>query len=149
MIPRAASRGEAPVLPAVKRRRAQHIVEGILVAGALLIGASTGAAELRDIIPDQFRGTWASSWMHCTLGGESTLTIGERTVDFYESRGRVLAIAAAGDTDVALLVEVAGEGRTWLSAIQLELSVDRQTLMISFAGQRVERNRCDVQKPNV
>jgi hypothetical protein len=118
----------------------------ILIASSLLIGSGAGAAELRDSIPESFRGTWAGSWMHCSLGGESSLTIGEHTVDFYESRGRVLAIATEGDTDLALLVEASGEGQTWLSALQFKMSDDRQTLWITVGGQRIERSRCEAKK---
>jgi hypothetical protein len=81
--------------------------------------------------------------MHCTFGGESTLTIGERTVDGYESRGRVLAIATEGQTELAVLVEASGEGQTWLSALQFKLSEDRQTHTAIAGGRQVERIRCE------
>jgi hypothetical protein len=108
------------------------LVYRALVASSVLIGSSVGAAELRDVIPEHFRGAWAGSWMHCTFGGESTLTIGERTVDFYESRGRVLSIATEGDTELGLLIEATGEGQTWLTAIKFTLSEDHQTLFFSW-----------------
>jgi hypothetical protein len=119
-----------------------------LIASLLLIGGAAAAAELRDSIPESFRGTWAGSWMHCTFGGESSLTIGEHTVDFYESRGRVLAIATEGDTELALLVEAMDGGQTWLSALQFKMSDDRQTLAITIGGQRIERSRCEARKRN-
>lgn len=86
--------------------------------------------------------------MHCTSGGESTLMIGERTVDFYESRGRVLSIATEGDTELGLLVEATGEGQTWLTAIKFMLSEDHQTLWFVVGNQRIERTRCEMKKPN-
>jgi hypothetical protein len=126
----------------------RSLVYRVLVASSVLIGSSTGAAELRDVIPEHFRGTWAGSWMHCTFGGESTLTIGERTVDSYESRGRVLSIATEGDTELGLLVEATGEGQTSLVAIKFTLSQDRQTLLFSVGGERIERTRCEAKKTN-
>jgi hypothetical protein len=124
------------------------LVYRALVASSVLIGSSAGAAELRDVIPEHFRGAWAGSWMHCTFGGESTLTIGERTVDFYESRGRVLSIATEGDTELGLLIEATGEGQTWLTAIKFTVSEDHQTLFFSVGSERIERIRCEAKKPN-
>lgn len=86
--------------------------------------------------------------MHCTFGGESTLTIGERTVDFYEGRGRVLSIATEGDTELGLLIEVTGEGQTRLTAITFTVSEDHQTLFFSNGSERIERTRCEAKKPN-
>lgn len=126
-------------------RELRQTVYGVLVVCSALIASATTAAELRDVIPEHFRGTWAGSWMHCTFGGESTLTIGERTADFYESRGRVLSIAAEGDNQLALLIEATGEGQTWLVAIKFIVSDDHQTLSHSVGSERIERTRCDRQ----
>jgi hypothetical protein len=125
------------------KTRARCCVCRVLIAVALLTGGATRAAEIQDAIPEQFRGTWTSSWMHCTFGGESTLTIREHTVDFYESRGRVLAIATQGETELGVLIEASGEGQTWLSALQFRLSEDRQTLSIFMGDRRVDRTRCE------
>lgn len=76
-------------------------------------------------------------------GGESVLTIHETAIDFYESRGRVLAIATHGGTELALLIEASGEGQTRLEAEQFRLSEDRQTLTdVTGRRQGLVRYRC-------
>lgn len=114
------------------------------IAFALLLIGVAEAAETHNTIPVRFRGTWASSAAHCVApGAESRLTIRESTIDFYESRGRVLAIATDGDAHLALLVESSGEGMTWLGAREFELSGNHQTLT-DVTGRRrgLARHRC-------
>lgn len=114
-----------------------------LLIAALLLGGVVEAAERQDTIPEQFRGIWASRATHCAARGESVLTFRETAIDFYESRGRVLAIAAHGETELALLIEASGEGQTWLETRQFRLSEDRQTLTdVTGRRQGAVRYRC-------
>jgi hypothetical protein len=131
------------------KARARCWVLRLLMAAVLLTASATRAAEIHDAIPERFRGTWASSWMHCTFGGESKLAIGEHTVDFYESRGRVLAIATQGEAELGVLIEASGEGQTWLSALQFRLSEDQQTLSVFTGDRRIDRTRCETKNDRV
>ena len=118
-----------------------------LLTAALLLGGVVEAAERQDTIPEQFRGIWASRAAHCSARGESVLTIRETAIDFYEGRGRVLAIATHGETELALLIEASGEGETWLEARQFRLSEDRQTLT-DVTGRRQGAVRYQCSTPN-
>lgn len=100
-----------------------------LIAFVLLFTVPALAAETRGTIPEQFRGTWAATAAHCAaVGAESKLSIHKTGIDFYESRGRLLAIAVDGETELALLIELSGEGDTWLEAMRFTLSEDHHTL---------------------
>src|SRR4029078_2015909 len=65
------------------------------------------------------------------------------TAFFYESRGRVLAIATRGNTELALLSEASGDGQSWLDARHFKLSGDHRTLTDVTGGRKqAVRVRC-------
>jgi hypothetical protein len=111
---------------------------------ASLLFAGVAGTETQATIPKQFRGSWAASAAHCAAASaESKLTLRETAVDFHESRGRVLAVATQGNTELALLIEASGEGQSWLDARRFRLSEDRQTLTDVTGGRRqAVRVRC-------
>ena len=119
-----------------------------LIACLFLFCPALDAAELQKTVPEHFRGTWASSVKDCdAIGAESKLTIGETGIDFYESRGRILAIATEGTNELGLLMELTGEGKTWLDARKFTLSQDGQTLTYDTGGEHtVVRMRCEAHK---
>jgi hypothetical protein len=120
------------------------LVSRWLIAATLVLVTVAEGAETRQTIPEQFRGKWARTAAHCTWGGESTLTIGEMTVDGYESRGRVLAVAVDGETELAVLVEASGEGQVWLGALQFRLTDEGNTLTdVTGRRQIMTRTRCE------
>ena len=116
-----------------------------LITASLLFAGVVAAAETHATIPKQFRGSWAGSTAHCAAASaESKLTIRETALDFYESRGRVLAVATQGETELALLIEASGEGQSWLDARQFRLSEDGQTLTDVTGGRKqAVRVRCN------
>jgi len=111
---------------------------------ASLLFADVAAPKTQATIPEQFRGSWAASAADCAAArAESKLTLRETAVGFYESRGRVLAVATQGNTELALLIETSGEGQSWLDARQFRLSEDRQTLTDVTGGRKqAVRVRC-------
>ena len=116
----------------------------VTLCAVVLFAGAAMSAETRDSIPEHFRGTWAGSASDCALSfSESILTIGERQVDFYASRSRVLSMAVDGDTELAVLLDATGEGKTWLAARQFRLSADGQELTDMTGGRfGFKRIRC-------
>ncbi len=101
----------------------------IAVAAVLLFQPSLDvAAQAQPTIPQQFRGDWAASTARCGRPGESRLTIGATTIDFYESRGRVLAVTTDGAHALGLRIEASGEGQIWIHTRRFTLSTDGRTL---------------------
>lgn len=111
----------------------------------LLIGACAPArGDAERVIPERFRGRWAASAAVCGVPGESVLEIHETRVDFYESRGRVLAAATRDSSELALLLEATGEGQAWIMTWQVALTPDGDTLVDRTGGPvRTRRIRCE------
>jgi hypothetical protein len=103
------------------------------------------AAETHTTIPAQFLGAWASSAAKCSSPDTDDLRmrITPDSMSFWESDGRVLSVATEGELELAVLVELSGEGERWLEALQFRLSPDRKTLT-NVTGRRTVavRVRC-------
>jgi hypothetical protein len=117
----------------------------VTIVCLLAFCASLGAAEIQSTVPKQFRGNWAAGAKDCRAGSaESKLAIQENRIDFYGSRGRILAIATEGTNELALLIEATGEGQTWLATRQFKLSPDGQSLTdMTGGGHSTVRIRCE------
>ena len=96
----------------------------------LLISGTAFAAESHTSIPAQFQGAWASSLRKCSSPelDDLRMQVTPGSVAFWESSGRVLGVAMDGELELAVIVEMSGEGERWLEAIQFRLSADRKTL---------------------
>jgi hypothetical protein len=71
-------------------------------------------------IPSPFHGVWQQ---RCNLPytGESWLRIEPHSISFYESSGPVLAAVTRGPDELALIIELSGEGETWLDVVRFQL----------------------------
>jgi len=68
------------------------------------------------MIPDQFRGRWGMVAADCDRNRDDAkglITIGERTIIFYESRATLKERRPAIATNFAGLFGFTGEGQTW------------------------------------
>ena len=117
----------------------------VAIMFAFLSAGGSSAAEARDTVPSQFQGTWAASAAQCSAPfTESKLVISEKRIAFYESHGPVLAAASDGELELAVILELSGEGQTWLETKQFRLSEDRQTLTdVTGRRQLMIRVRCN------
>jgi len=97
------------------------------VAFALSLAAPI-IAQGQATVPGQFRGKWAGSQAKCHVPSESSLAIYADRIDFYESRGRVLAVKVVGERDVEVELESSGEGQVWRSTRHFRLSEDGRSL---------------------
>ncbi|MFC0682864.1 hypothetical protein ACFFGH_33955 [Lysobacter korlensis] len=117
------------------------IVRLLSTAALLLVSASTAAHDA--VIPGRFLGEWNADPSQCGKGTEdSFLLIEPRRVSYWESSGPVRAVVVRG-RELALILELSGEGETWLSATQFELSEDGKQLSWERAsGEPFVRFRC-------
>ena len=96
-----------------------------------------------DTVPAAFRGEWNLDLAACGTGlNDSRLVIGEREIQFYESRGEVTATRAEGADQVAIEASMAGEGETWVDSRVFRLSRDGQTLTEVSDSHGLARRRC-------
>jgi hypothetical protein len=102
--------------------------------------------SLQDV-PAPFRGEWNSKLEDCGTGlNDSSLTIGTRTISFYESSGQILAVITKGRTSLALIARLkSGEDGTtvWDAPIKFELSENQAVLKdTTQAGSPFTRYKC-------
>ena len=96
---------------------------------AVLGAGSVSAAEQQRTIPDRFVGEWNARLKHCgTDLDDSRLRITADGIRFHESGGPVRAVVTQGEFDLALIVELSGEGSTWLAFEHFKLSADHTHL---------------------
>ena len=103
----------------------------------------SGSAEVTTT-PEQFQGRWAGRAADCGRPAESSLAITADSVNFYASRGRVLAVDVMKDREIEVLLESAGEGQVWRQTRRFKLSEDGQSLTDLTTEGRVVRGRCTV-----
>lgn len=98
-----------------------------LLLGTVLLQASlpAHAAESQTAIPARFQGEWNDDVKHCgTDQSDSQLKIGPHDLHFLETSAAVRAVVTEGDTDLAVITEMKGEGETWLAFYHFVLSPD-------------------------
>ncbi len=80
---------------------------------AFLFSGTANAAEIQNAVPKPFQGTWAATANQCAdRVTESKLVISDQRIAFYESKGSILATAFNGKSELALILELSGEGET-------------------------------------
>lgn len=117
----------------------------VLVAVALLLGSSLAAgSDLVSAVPSQFLGEWNARLADCgTDDNETSLRIKKSHLAYYESDGPIKAVVSHGRYEVALIVELSGEGQTWLTTEHFQLSPDGEELTsINLPGDGFVRRKC-------
>jgi hypothetical protein len=106
------------------------------VAGVLALASGLVlAADTQKAIPKQFLGEWGASKTSCLKHNtddvdtdDLEMRIEPSRISFYESSGKVLAVATSGELELALILELSGEGETWLGTKEFRLSADMNTI---------------------
>lgn len=95
-------------------------------------------------IPEQFQGEWNRNPEGCgTAMDDSRLRLGPDTIRYHESSGPIRAAVARGRRELALIVELSGEGETWLRTEHFRLSPSMDALStVGGAGEPFVRYRC-------
>lgn len=121
------------------------IVRSLAAVVLALAPAAAGAGT--PTIPKAFLGEWNADVSQCGKGtDESFLYIEPHRVSYWESSGPVRAAVARG-RELALILELSGEGEAWLSATQFELSPDGNELVWeTTSGDKFVRFRCPSSK---
>ncbi len=115
----------------------------VRVAAALLaLSLAPAPARSDTAIPAAFRGVWMRDCAD-PAAAESWLRLEADHVSFYESAGPVLAAVRRNDTP-ALIVELSGEGETWLEGMRwrLQPGADGPRLVDGALDQPLSRERC-------
>ncbi len=116
-----------------------------LLIATLLLPPSVVAGSDMTTVPDRFVGQWAGSPSSCGSDADDlTLHIAPHHITYWESDGPIKAVVVRGDTEIALIVELSGEGETWLSTAQFTLSQDGGQLIdnTTVLGKDLVRYRC-------
>jgi hypothetical protein len=112
---------------------------------ALALATQAPATSDSDVtVPARFVGNWAGGPAFCGSDADDlVLRLTSRHISYWESAGEIRAAVVRGD-EIALIAELSGEGKTWLSAIKFELSPDGRMLIdrVSVPGKEVVRYRC-------
>lgn len=114
----------------------------VISVGLLFSVAAVLIGQERASVPDQFHGKWAGRQAQCLRASESSLTISENQIDFYESRGRVLSVKSSGELEIEVELELTGEGQVWRSTRRFSLSKDGHTLTDVTTQRHFTRVRC-------
>jgi hypothetical protein len=93
-------------------------------------------------VPESFWGTWDSRAETCGKGGDGRLTITATQIEFYASRGMVLALHVNGPRDIEVEFEARGEGVTRRDTRRFVLSDDGKTLTNVMGSYSAVRVRC-------
>ena len=120
----------------------------LAVPALLLLPATVAAADLVPAVPSQFIGEWNARLGDCGSGeNDSALRIGKNRIEYYESDGPIKAIVSHGRYEIALVLELSGEGQTWIATEHFKLSAggDRLT-SVNQPGVGFVRYRCPAKR---
>ncbi|HTG38633.1 hypothetical protein [Sphingomonas sp.] len=92
--------------------------------------AVTGAI---DAIPAEWRGTWAGR-DGCGQAATMRVDVEADRLMFYESEGRASEIERRAPREIALRLDMSGEGESWTRRATLALSADGERLTRTEAG---------------
>jgi len=109
----------------------------------ILISLPASAADVLRDVPDQFLGDWCTQPQPDEEDtGESDIRIAAHEIGYYRDSAKILSAVAAGD-QLALIVRLHEEGRTWLATHEFELSGDgKQLTSLLEDGQIRRRIKC-------
>ncbi|KAI9135452.1 hypothetical protein ON05_004600 [Acaryochloris sp. CCMEE 5410] len=94
-------------------------------------------------VPQVFQGVWQADLEQCSSqASETRLEIGSQQIQFYESQGPIKEVVSDGKTTLKVKVELSGEGETWLTEREFQLSEDQNTLTAIDGNNALVRYRC-------
>lgn len=112
-----------------------------LFATCLLAFTSPAYGDGSGPIPSRYIGHWSGSVDSCESERDDlTLVIGSDKFSYWESQGIVKAAVVGRGGELAVILEMNGEGETWLSAAVLKISPDGKRLIDS--DKELVRYRC-------
>ncbi len=89
-------------------------------------------------VPAKFQGYWSQN---CDIEyAESRLLIDGNSIHFYESGGPIRAAVVRGE-EIAMIVDMAGEGDTWLGIMKFRLENQGQAIVDTSDDYEDEKKR--------
>ena len=111
-------------------------------ASAPASAAATPAAPSATI-PARFHGEWNTRLADCgTARNDSRLRVDAQRVRFHESSGTVREVQARGADEIAVTLELSGEGQSWRTERRWRLANGGATLHDVTDGAGLVRRRC-------
>ena len=116
-------------------------IASILIFTALIFSLfSVKAAETHKTIPKIFQGKWTSNPKDCGADHETNLEISKNHIFFYESSGPIIAIVTKQKNELALIIELSGEGEEWLSFYHF--AINNKNNELADMKHKFLRHRC-------
>ena len=114
----------------------------------LLLPTIVAAADLAPVVPSQFVGEWNARVADCATGeNDSSLRIRKSDVAYFESYGPIKAIVSHGRYEIALILELSGDGETWIATEHFKLSPSGNKLTsVNQPGDGFVRYRCPTKR---
>lgn len=118
------------------------------LCAATIAMATAGSVAAQHVdertVPIQFQGEWNEKLEDCGTGNnDSRLIISATEVQFYESGGRVRGAFLHGPYEVIIVMDLSGEGSTWMTSSQFTIASDgRYISSRSEDGTLFTRYRC-------
>ncbi|MGB3805843.1 MAG: hypothetical protein WA936_01450 [Erythrobacter sp.] len=106
----------------------------------------TRAADAAGGIPRRFQGVWDYAQGICDPASDLRVEIEDDRITFYESLGEVDEVTVRSPSEVAVELDMEGEGESWENTLLLTLSDDGETLTPRNADgsdNPMPRTRCD------
>lgn len=103
------------------------------------------AAESHKSIPTIFQGKWTSSLKDCGTDHETNLEIFKNHLSFFESDGPTISIVTKQKNELALIIELTGEGDEWLSFVHFKINNKNNQLTDitdAYEKNKLIRHRC-------
>lgn len=107
--------------------------------------AIASGVEVRDAIPEQFWGKWASKSENCFENHVQSVEIGPTSLEFSKSSGIPISIVLRDQKELALIVEFTADGNEWVGFVHYEISDDGKMLadiLNTYAGNGFTRIKC-------
>jgi len=121
----------------------------LIIATAIFasLAGCTNAQQVPDderTIPAKFHGEWNENLTDCGTGNnDSSLTITATEMHFYESDGTVRGAFMRGPYEILIVLDMSGEGSSWMSSFQYTLAGNGQYLSArNDDGSLFVRYRC-------
>ena len=117
------------------------IAIGLMVGLAFAGGANAQTPDER-VIPEAWIGEWNSNLEDCGTGNnDSRLRIEPNRVLFYEGGGMVRGAFLHGPFEIVIVLDMSGEGQTWIAAHHLVMSANGQYIRTD-GDEPLVRYRC-------
>lgn len=121
------------------------IIFSVIVTALIVSSLSAKAAESHKLIPKIFQGKWTSDIKNCEFDDETNLQIFKDNVSFYESSGPAISIVTKQEYELALIVELSGEGEEWLQFVHYKINAKNNQLTDitdAYEKNKLVRYRC-------